>query len=92
MPVIIELHKAVRIISSRINYHFTAFAGSYLCEELQNEGLGDIPGQIPHIQGSGLIVVHPKCLVAPSRELFNPMTYKCFELNLSDREGKVYIY
>lgn len=66
MPVVIELHKAVRIISSRINYHFTALAGSYLCEDLQNKGLGDIPGQIPHIQGSGLIVLHRKGLVVAS--------------------------
>lgn len=58
MPVIIELHKAVWIISSRIDYHFTALAGSYLCEDLQNEGLCYIPGQIPHIQGPGLIVLH----------------------------------
>lgn len=34
---------------THINYHFTALAGSYLCEDLQNKGLGDIPGQIPHI-------------------------------------------
>lgn len=66
MPVVIELHKAVWIISSRINYHFTALAGSYLCEDLQNEGLGDIPGQIPHIQGSGLIVLHRQGLVVAS--------------------------
>lgn len=32
-----------------INYHFTALARSYLCEDLQDEGLGDIPGQVPHI-------------------------------------------
>lgn len=32
-----------------INYHFTALAGSYLCKDLQNEGLGYIPGQVPHI-------------------------------------------
>lgn len=35
--------------NTHINYHFTALAGSYLCEDLQNEGLGDIPRQIPHI-------------------------------------------
>lgn len=32
-----------------IKNHFTAFAGSYLLEELQNEGLCHIPGQISHI-------------------------------------------
>lgn len=66
MPVVIELHKAVRIISGRINYHFTTLAGSYLCEDLHNEGLGDIPGQIPHIQGFGLIVLHHQGLVVAS--------------------------
>lgn len=34
---------------THIYYHFTALAGSYLCEDLQNKGLGDVPGQIPHI-------------------------------------------
>lgn len=36
-------------VNTHINYHFTALAGSYLCEDLQNEGFCDIPGQIPHI-------------------------------------------
>lgn len=66
MPVVIELHEAVRIISSCIDYHFTALAGAYLCEDLQDEGLGDIPGQIPHIQGSGLIVLHHQGSVVSS--------------------------
>lgn len=35
--------------NTHINYHFTALAGSYLCEDLQDKGLGDISGQIPHI-------------------------------------------
>lgn len=35
--------------TTHIDYHFTALAGSNLCEDLQDEGLGDIPGQIPHI-------------------------------------------
>lgn len=35
--------------NTHINYHFTALAGSNLCENLQNEGLSDIPGQVPHI-------------------------------------------
>lgn len=39
--------------STHIDYHFTALAGAYLCEDLQNEGLGDIPGQIPHIPAKG---------------------------------------
>lgn len=39
--------------NTHINYHFTTLAGSYLCEDLQNEGLGDIPGQIPHIPAQG---------------------------------------
>lgn len=37
--------------NTHVYYHFTALAGSYLCEDLQNKGLGDIPGQIPHIPG-----------------------------------------
>ena len=32
-----------------IYYHFTALAGSKLAEQLQDEGLCHVPGQIPHI-------------------------------------------
>lgn len=35
--------------NTHVYYHFTTLARSYLCEDLQNKGLGDIPGQIPHI-------------------------------------------
>lgn len=35
--------------NTHIHYHFTAFAGSYLCEDLQDERLSDIPGQVPDI-------------------------------------------
>lgn len=79
MPVIIELHEAVRIIScslsgathrtspsesnsaphmwtepepnhsTHVDDHFAALAGSDLGENLQDEGLGHVPGQIPHV-------------------------------------------
>lgn len=34
---------------THIYNHFTALAGSDLAEQLQDQGLGYVPGQIPHI-------------------------------------------
>ena len=34
---------------THIYYHFTAFAGSDLAKQLQDEGFCHVPGQIPHI-------------------------------------------
>lgn len=32
-----------------IDNHLAALAGSDLCEQLQDEGFGHVPGQVPHI-------------------------------------------
>lgn len=32
-----------------VDNHLAALAGSDLCEQLQDEGLGHVPGQVPHI-------------------------------------------